>query len=401
MSRSIVDRSPDLRQLWEEDYEITLTRHNHLVLGRVPHLDPRGRVAFGRLISKVELTADGTTINPVDDHVVFFAGETPSDAQGRPLAAVINEPGRFELEPGLVAQFRFSSKLDNAKFPNYYAKMTSYVKALMGHALAVDPSVTATPGRAVLEDDELDYPFVYRETASTRAGIAVMTDRLRGQRLAIVGLGGTGGYVLEFVSKTPVAEIHLFDDDHFRVHNAFRAPGAATFDQLHERPTKVAYFAARYSAMKRRVVPHPYAIDEGSVSELAGMDFVFVCAEGGGLKRLLVAKLEEFGVPFIDVGLALDTNKGAIGGILTVTTSTRDHREHAHENGRVDLSEPGPDDVYEDNIQVADLNALNAVLAVIKWKKLFGYYRDLRGEYFATYNVETNHIMNEVEWPAG
>lgn len=397
MSRSIVDRNADLRQLWEEDYEIALTRHNHLVLGRVPYVDAQGHVAFGRLISKVEFNPDGTTVNPVDDHVVFFAGETPSDAQGRPLGAVINSPGRFELEPGLVAQFRFSSKLENAKFANYHAKMTSYVRALMGHALAVDPSVTATPGRAVLEEDDPDYPFVYRETASTRAGIAVMTDRLRGQKVAIVGLGGTGGYVLDFVAKTPVAEIHLFDDDDFRVHNAFRAPGAARFEQLEERPTKVAYFSAQYSGMKRRVLPHPYAIEEGSVAELAAMDFVFVCAEGGGLKRMLVAKLEEFGVPFIDVGLALDINKGAIGGILTVTTSTPDHREHVHENGRVDLSEPGPEDLYEDNIQVADLNALNAVLAVMKWKKLFGYYRDLRGEYFTAYNVETNHILNEVE----
>lgn len=400
MSRSIVVRSPDLRRLWEEDYEVSLTRHNHLVVGLVPYVNPQGVVAYGRLISKVELTADGVTVNPVDDHVLYFAGESPCDVQGRPLAALINETGQFPLEPGLVAQHRFSSKLDAGKFPDYFAKMTAYVKALMGHALAVDPSVTATPGRAVLEDDDPDYPFVYRETASTRAGISVMTDRIKGLKVAIVGLGGTGGYVLEFVAKTPVAEIHLFDEDDFRVHNAFRAPGAATFEELQERRMKVEYFAARYSAMKRKVIPHAYAIDEGTVPELAAMDFVFVCAEGGGLKRMLVARLEEYAVPFIDVGLALDTNSGAIGGMLTVTTSTRDHREHVHENNRVDLSEPGPDDVYEDNIQIADLNALNAVLAVIKWKKLYGFYRDLRREHFTAYHVETNHILNEVEWPA-
>jgi hypothetical protein len=279
--------------------------------------------------------------------------------------------------------------------------MTSYVQALIGHALAVDPSVTATPGRAVLEEDDADYPFVYRETASTRAGVALMTDRLRGHKVAIVGVGGTGSYLLDLVSKTPVAEIHLFDDDDFRVHNAFRAPGAATFDELQVRPTKAEYFAVRYSAMKRNVIPHPYPIDEDTVGELADMDFVFVCAEGGGLKRLLVDKLEEFGIRFIDVGLALDTNTGAIGGVLTVTTSTPEHREHVHENNRVDLSEPGPDDLYEDNIQVADLNALNAVLAVIKWKKVLGFYRDLPREHFSAYNVETNHLLNEVEWPAG
>ena len=35
---------------------------------------------------------------------------------------------------------------------------------------------------------------------------------------------------------------------------------------------------------------------------------------------------------------------------------------------------PGDDD-YNRNIQIADLNALNAAFAVIKWKKLFGFYR--------------------------
>ena len=58
MSRSIVVRSPDLRRLWEEDYEVSLTRHNHLVVGHVPYVNPQGVVAYGRLISKVELTAD-------------------------------------------------------------------------------------------------------------------------------------------------------------------------------------------------------------------------------------------------------------------------------------------------------------------------------------------------------
>ena len=36
------------------------------------------------------------------------------------------------------------------------------------------------------------------------------------------------------------------------------------------------------------------------------------------------------------------------------------------------------DDEYATNIQIADLNALNALMAVIKWKKLSGFYQDLK-----------------------
>ena len=35
--------------------------------------------------------------------------------------------------------------------------------------------------------------------------------------------------------------------------------------------------------------------------------------------------------------------------------------------------QPGEDD-YSSNIQVADLNALNAILAIIRWKRYLGFY---------------------------
>ena len=40
-------------------------------------------------------------------------------------------------------------------------------------------------------------------------------------------------------------------------------------------------------------------------------------------------------------------------------------------------------------IQVADLNALNATMAVIKGKKLFGFYMDFQREHLSTYAIET------------
>jgi hypothetical protein len=382
--------------LWEEGYDLKVTAGNHLVVDRVPYVTSERTVSYGRLVSKLDLTVDGTAINPVSDHTVYFAGATPCDQSGQPLNRVINRQEKFELEAGLTAQFLFSSKPPvTQQYPDYHDKMTSYVRLLMGHALALDDTVTATPGKVVLEDAESDSPFAYRDTASTLAGIVMINDRLRMGKVAIIGLGGTGSYILDLVAKTPVGEIHLFDGDDFLPHNAFRAPGAASYEELVERPTKVDYLAKRYSAMKRNVLPHPYPIDQGSVDELHEMDFVFLSAEGGAVKRLIVSKLEEFDIPFIDVGLSVDKNEGALGGMVCVTTSTPDQRAHVHDNGRIDFSEPRPEDDYDDNIQIADLNALNAILAVIKWKKLCGFYRDSKREHFTAYTVERNHVINE------
>jgi hypothetical protein len=37
------------------------------------------------------------------------------------------------------------------------------------------------------------------------------------------------------------------------------------------------------------------------------------------------------------------------------------------------------------NNEAADLDAFNAILAVVKWKKLRGFYRDIEREHHSTY----------------
>ena len=63
---------------------------------------------------------------------------------------------------------------------------------------------------------------------------------------------------------------------------------------------------------------------------------------------------------------------GALLGQLRVTSATPDDRDHVHST--IPLTPPLGDDDYSQNIQIADLNALNAALAVLKWKKLMGFY---------------------------
>ena len=41
------------------------------------------------------------------------------------------------------------------------------------------------------------------------------------------------------------------------------------------------------------------------------------------------------------------------------------------------------------------MNALNAALAVIKWKKTRGFYADLEKEHHTVYGVSTNVLTNE------
>jgi tRNA A37 threonylcarbamoyladenosine dehydratase len=180
--------------------------------------------------------------------------------------------------------------------------------------------------------EEDDSVFNYLDTAATKAGIVEANSKLEGPKIAIVGAGATGSYVLDFVAKTPVAEIHLFDRDVFLNHNAFRCPGAPSLDELSQKQTKVDYLARIYSRIRKKIISHNCFIDELNIDQLKEMSFVFICIDKGTCKRLMVGRLQEWGIPFIDVGMGIQLGEdNTLGGIVTVKqlvmnrgTSSRD-----------------------------------------------------------------------------
>lgn len=388
MSQQLINRSPDLQRLFEDGYEVSVVS-GHLVVSNVPFVDSDKTIKRGTLVSVLDLAGDQTA--PPSTHVMKFVGEHPCDKDGRAMKNMVHSTSRENLGEGLIVDRSFSCKpTGTGRYADYYEKMTTYAAMISGPAEAIDPNVTART-YAVLEPGD-DSPFKYIDTASSRAGISGVIEKLKLSKIAIVGLGGTGAYILDLVAKTPVREIHLIDGDEFIQHNAFRAPGAISAEQLRARPKKVEYLAATYDNMRDGIVPHPAYLSEDNLSLLDDMDFVFVAIDKGELKRAISAKLEEEGVPFIDVGMGISIVDGALFGVVRTTTSTPDQRSHF--GNCVNLGATDVDDAYRQNIQIADLNALNASLAVIRWKKLFGFYGDLEREHQSNFTIDGNLITN-------
>src|SRR5260370_37102663 len=55
--------------------------------------------------------------------------------------------------------------------------------------------------------------FCYLYSASSRAGISLITSKLALPTVAIIRLGGTGSFILDLIAKTPIHEIHPYDVD--------------------------------------------------------------------------------------------------------------------------------------------------------------------------------------------
>ncbi|WP_438332250.1 ThiF family adenylyltransferase [Burkholderia pseudomallei] len=389
MSQKLFSLNADLRQLREEGYFVQI-QGGLLVMREVPYVDAQKRVRMGTLVSSLDLAGDMT--RKPESHVVHWDGEFPCRADGTPLREIAHQSQAFNLGHGVTARHSFSSKPGPEGYPNYFAKMSTYASILAGPAAVLQPGISSRVFRAP-DDTEADSVFHYIDTASDRVGIGGLSAKFEGEVISVIGTGGTGGYIVDFVAKTPVREIHLFDADEFLQHNAFRAPGAPSLEELREAPKKVDYLKGIYSRMHRGIVVHPLKLDYTNVDLLNGTTFAFICMDAGEDKRAVVQKLEALGVPFVDVGMGLELVDGSLGGILRVTASTPQKREHVHA-GRISFAGGGERDIYASNIQVADLNALNAVLAVIKWKKLRGFYRDLEGEHHSTYTTDGNLLLN-------
>lgn len=387
MSQELISHSPDLKRLREEGYFIEI-HAGFLLLREVPYVNAQRQVQAGTLISSLTLTGDVTQY--AGDHVVYFDGEFPCTADGMAIQQIAHQSGDLNLRDGLTAKHSFSSKPVSG-YTDYYHKMTTYAAILSGPAAVLKPGVNPRTFR--VPDEGQESVFHYIDTASDRAGIGALTDRLAHETLGIIGLGGTGSYILDSAAKTPVREIRLFDGDRFLQHNAFRAPGAPSIDELRNAPLKVDYWAGIYSKMHRRIIPHAVTIDSNTLHLLEGLSFVFVCIDQGAVKQQIFQKLEALGIPFIDVGMGLELVDGSLGGILRTTASIPGKRTDTRPR-RVDFEGGGEDDIYASNIQVADLNALNAMLAVIKWKKIRGFYRDLEGELHSTYTTDSNMLLS-------
>lgn len=79
---------------------------------------------------------------------------------------------------------------------------------------------------------------------------------------------------------------------------------------------------------------------------------------------------------------------------MRVVSGTPEKQDHI--NGRMSFStDDEAENEYSTNIQIAELNSLNAALAVIRWKRMIGFYRDAGREYSTTYQIATGELCNE------
>ncbi|GAB4039826.1 ThiF family adenylyltransferase [Spirosoma gilvum] len=387
MLHQLINHSSDLKRLADEGYALEI-KGGYLLIHQIPYLNAKGELLFGTLITDLTLSGDRTA--KPSYHVIHFMGEYPCTKEGQLITSIQHATLNQALFPDVTLNYSFSNKPPNG-YTDYYHKISRYADIISAPAKSRYDNVTEKTFKVIATEAD-ESTFQYVDTNTSRANIYPINAKLAGQKIAIIGLGGTGAYILDALAKTPVQEIHLFDGDVLQTHNAFRSPGAASINQLNQQPMKVDYYTAIYSNMHKRIIPHPYYITDENVHELGEMGFAFVSVDNNNARISIADYLRKEQRSFIDVGLGVNISGDGLVGQIRVTSSTK--AKYDHLQLRLPAGEQG-DNEYASNIQIAELNMLNAVLAVIKWKKLCGFYQDSEREYHSVYSVNLAELFNE------
>ena len=369
MLNKLVSYNDDIKRLIEKGYAISIDS-NYLVVRDIPYLDEAKNLLIGAIVSKM-VFIDQEHVE-LEDHQIFFCGTHPCELNGTPILNLGGGLTSLALKSeDLAIQRSFSNKRLNGPpkgFDDFFEKIESYVIIISGPAINLHG---ANPFTFRCVEEISDSVFKFRDTLTSRAEIGDLSLKFKEDVIAIIGLGGTGSYLLDFIVKTPVKEIRGFDNDSFHIHNTFRSPGKLEKEELAKHKAEV--YQKRYEEFRFGINIQSKFIFADSTEDLMGVTFAFICVDKGSSRSEIIELLIKMNIPFIDVGMGLDRNNGSINGLLRTTYFPSETAQEILKKNLVPTSDL-PDEIYRNNIQISELNALNACLAVIKYKQLKGFY---------------------------
>ena len=340
-----------------------------LIIRDIPYLDAQKQLQLGAFVAKLEFV-DKLTVKQ-DDHQIWFAGSVPHGLDGKPIPNLGGGPTTLVLgenSKDIVVQRRFSNKPPSGKFTNFSHKIDSYLTIISGPAMELH---RANPYTFRTVDTMSESVFKFHDTLTSRAEITDLSANFANDVLAVIGLGGTGAYVLDFLVKTPAQEIRAFDFDLFHVHNAFRSPGKLAESELGK--PKADVYGERYESFRKGLKIKRKFLNSASAADLDGVTFAFVCVDKGSSRSEIFDLLISKGIPFIDGGIGLDRKRSPVNGMVRTTYYSKENAQMVRDKGLAEMSDQ-TDDIYRTNIQISEVNALNACLAVIRYKQIRGFY---------------------------
>ena len=337
---------------------------------------------------------------------MWWTAEVPHTADGTSLQHHLEcnswKPAR-DIGEGLVVTQEWSRKPRSQNgvrnYLDYREQIETYFMEVAHHAEAKQPGSIDAAKLRDSSEAPIDTRFHYIDTNAYRNGTKGIEKRIEDEIVAVIGVGGSGSYLVDVLVKTNVRELHLFDADVMETHNAFRVAGAARIEELGGNTSKVAWHERRYREVRKEGLHvHCIELTDDTLSRLESFTTVFIAVDDLPVRRKLQRACTSMDILHLAVGIGLDiegVNNDQLGGNVKVEVNYRTRAEDSDGSAQGEPPREG-DDVYRSNIQTAELNMLSAALAITEWKAARQIYRNERSVDIDTiiYSSTTGRILD-------
>ena len=202
---------------------------------------------------------------------------------------------------------------------------------------------------------------------------------LHNSKVAVVGLGGVGSLVVEYLARLGVGHLVLIDPDPIEISNLSRVVGATQVDvETQQLKTQIAVRHARETGNDISIDAISEDVAKDSVAKIMrDCDFIFLAADSMRARLVVNALTHQYMIPAVQMGSKIRPNSsGSIEEAMCAVRQLRPGKGCLWCNGFIDATqlaieaktdEERKDQAYgtrEPNPSVITLNAVTAAHAV-------------------------------------
>ncbi|MDE0408073.1 MAG: ThiF family adenylyltransferase [Alphaproteobacteria bacterium] len=272
-----------------------------------------------------------------------------------------------------------SIKLRGRDYEDAWEALNNYVKQIYALFLGQAPS-----GRKVIPR-----PYTFDILGDQLPEAMEWRGLVTKERVAIIGLGGVGAWIADFVVKADPWEVHGWDYDCIESKNILRMPGGSDPNVWIGRP-KADWFQETYSLIHTNVHGYNVKVVPQNVQEVIEKGtFAFVAVDDADDRMMVCDALAGSGVPFVVVGLSpvrKDKRVKISMRIVTAHVGVSSWRQAIPQVGQA-----GQDDYG--SVDLPDVYSMAAGWAVQSWRKMRGQFWQKQREECLHYDANDQSLI--------